>query len=296
MLVKEVQDEQIRNKIISWNSSEESRVTLCEVVRSPDEIVKYRPYNREGKPMSIFDIPTQIRKTTKGVNDSDFWFDPSLIKDGDFIGIHKNKIRNAMYFDPTNGVFFLRPEYVFFVYRNEEFLCPGAYCIVEPIQESEDDCKTASGIYFKSAPAKEQYKARILAKGYDPFGDAEDINVGDVVILDVKRHSLFFRGKEYWRPRWRNFMAIQNGDGTIRPLSNRLIVSPEEDEQKVASGLVIISNAKPKARRGHVVNTGPNTEDVKSGQQILFNTQMNTALEHNGQIIMREGEVLGVMN
>ena len=59
----------------------------------------------------------------------------------------------------------------------------------------------------------------------------------------------------------------------IKPLDDRLLIEPMEEESKTASGLYIPDTAKEKPRMGKVVAVGTDEdlrEKVKEGNKVLF--------------------------
>ena len=60
----------------------------------------------------------------------------------------------------------------------------------------------------------------------------------------------------------------------IQPLSDRVLVEPQEAETKTASGLYIPDSAKEKPQQGKVVAVGKGTKDnsmtVKVGDIVLY--------------------------
>ena len=93
----------------------------------------------------------------------------------------------------------------------------------------------------------------------------------------------------------------------VRPLHDRLIVSRiDEGEQKVG-GIIIPDSAKEKPQQGKVIAAGNGKTkddghrlalDVKPGDLILFGKYSGQEIKLDGEeyIIMREDEVLGVIN
>jgi chaperonin GroES len=94
----------------------------------------------------------------------------------------------------------------------------------------------------------------------------------------------------------------------IRPLYDRIVVKRIDDEtEKTAGGLFIPDSAKEKPQQGEVVSVGQgkrNDEgkliplDVKAGDRILFGKYSGSdiKLDGNEYLIMREDEVLGVLD
>lgn len=92
----------------------------------------------------------------------------------------------------------------------------------------------------------------------------------------------------------------------IRPLSDRIVVSPRELETKTAGGIVIPDTAdKDKPIQGTVIaiGTGKYIEgklqplQVKVGDKVLFGKYSGTAVKLDDQeyLVMREEDVMGVL-
>ena len=94
----------------------------------------------------------------------------------------------------------------------------------------------------------------------------------------------------------------------IRPLYDRLVVKRiEGQDEKTASGLIIPDSAKEKPQEGEVVATGKGKRledgkvvalDVQVGDRILFGKYSGSEIKLDGNeyLIMREDEVLGILN
>jgi chaperonin GroES len=93
----------------------------------------------------------------------------------------------------------------------------------------------------------------------------------------------------------------------IRPLYDRILVKRIEEQETTRNGIVIPDSAKEKPQEGEVIAVGhgkrlDNGElvalDVQVGDRILFGkyTGSETKLEGTEYIIMREDDVLGVLN
>ena len=93
----------------------------------------------------------------------------------------------------------------------------------------------------------------------------------------------------------------------IRPLYDRIVVTRiEDDTEKTAGGLFIPDSAKEKPQQGEVVAVGQGKRnedgkliplDVKAGDRILFGkySGSDNKIDNNEYLIMREDEVLGVL-
>ena len=90
---------------------------------------------------------------------------------------------------------------------------------------------------------------------------------------------------------------------SIKPLGNRLVVEPIEEEEITAGGIVLPETAKEKPQKGIVLAVGPgerNDEgeymplEVKEGDRVLFAKYSGTEVKYDGKklLIMRESDIL----
>ncbi len=87
---------------------------------------------------------------------------------------------------------------------------------------------------------------------------------------------------------------------TIKPLDDRLLVEPMEEETKTASGLYIPDTAKEKPRMGTVIVVGTDEdlrEKVKEGNKVLFAKYGGEEIEANGKIlkIIQRSDILAIV-
>ena len=94
----------------------------------------------------------------------------------------------------------------------------------------------------------------------------------------------------------------------VRPLHDRIIVQRlEDEEEQQVGGIIIPDTAKEKPQQGKVVAVGKGKVkedggiqpmDVKAGDTILFGKYSGQEIKLDGDdyLIMREDEVLGVVN
>ena len=93
---------------------------------------------------------------------------------------------------------------------------------------------------------------------------------------------------------------------SIKPLDDRILIKPEEAEDKTASGLYLPESAKEKPQMGKVIATGPGTltdegkraaVNVKKGDTVLYGKYSGTEIELDGKkhLIVKETELLGVV-
>ena len=89
----------------------------------------------------------------------------------------------------------------------------------------------------------------------------------------------------------------------INPLSDRVVVMPEEVDDKTASGIILPDTAKEKPQMGKIVAAGPgktsdngNTVEMtlKAGDKVLYGKYSGTEITLNDDevLIMRESDIL----
>lgn len=87
----------------------------------------------------------------------------------------------------------------------------------------------------------------------------------------------------------------------IQPLSDRVLVEPQEAETKTASGIYIPDSAKEKPQQGKVVAVGKGKKDhemtVKVGDIVLYGKYSGSELKFDGNdyLIMREEDILAII-
>jgi chaperonin GroES len=90
---------------------------------------------------------------------------------------------------------------------------------------------------------------------------------------------------------------------SLRPLDDRVVVEPEEAEERTAGGIVLPDTAKEKPQRGKVVSVGPGRLldngnrgqlSVGVGDTVIYGKYSGTDIEVAGKDvkILREGEIL----
>jgi chaperonin GroES len=93
---------------------------------------------------------------------------------------------------------------------------------------------------------------------------------------------------------------------SIKPLGNRVVVEPAEQEETTASGLILPDTAKEKPQQGLILAAGPGERnddgeriamDVKVGDKVLFAKYAGTELKLDGKkvLILRETDLLGIL-
>jgi chaperonin GroES len=89
----------------------------------------------------------------------------------------------------------------------------------------------------------------------------------------------------------------------IRPLDDRVVVKPQEAEEKTAGGILLPDNAREKPQRGKVIAVGPGrlldsgeraTLSVKVGDTVIYGRYGGSDMKIDGDEhkILRESEIL----
>ena len=92
----------------------------------------------------------------------------------------------------------------------------------------------------------------------------------------------------------------------LRPLSDRLVIEPQEKEEKTASGIILPETAKEKPQKGTVLAAGPGRidnhgrrieMDVKTGDVVLYARFAGTEIKINDRklLILKESDVLAIV-
>lgn len=87
----------------------------------------------------------------------------------------------------------------------------------------------------------------------------------------------------------------------LKPLADRVLISPAPAETQTASGIIIPDTAKEKPLQGTVVVAGEGKEDekmiLKAGDQVLYGKYAGTEIEFEGEkyLIMRQSDVVAVI-
>jgi chaperonin GroES len=93
---------------------------------------------------------------------------------------------------------------------------------------------------------------------------------------------------------------------SLKPLGNRVVIEPKEQEEITAGGIVLPETAKEKPQKGTVLSVGPGERDddgkhvpldVKEGDTVLFAKYAGTEIKVDGKklLIMRESDLLAIV-
>jgi len=93
---------------------------------------------------------------------------------------------------------------------------------------------------------------------------------------------------------------------SLKPLGNRVVVEPIEQEEITAGGIVLPETAKEKPQKGKILSVGPGERDedgdripmdVKEGDTVLFAKYAGTEIKVNTKklLILKESDILAIV-
>jgi chaperonin GroES len=93
---------------------------------------------------------------------------------------------------------------------------------------------------------------------------------------------------------------------TLKPLGDRLVVEPIEQEEMTAGGIVLPDTAKEKPQKGKILAAGPGVRndagerialDVAVGDVVLFAKYAGTEIKLDGKkvLVLRESDILAIV-
>jgi chaperonin GroES len=92
----------------------------------------------------------------------------------------------------------------------------------------------------------------------------------------------------------------------LKPLADRMVVEPIEQEEVTASGIFVPETAKEKPQEGKVIAVGPGRKDddgeriamdVAEGDRVLYAKYAGTEikLEDKKYLILKESDILAIL-
>jgi chaperonin GroES len=93
----------------------------------------------------------------------------------------------------------------------------------------------------------------------------------------------------------------------LKPLGDRVVVEPIEQEETTASGIILPETAKEKPQEGKVLAVGPGRKDddgkpipmdVKEGDRVLYAKYAGTEVKLESDkkvLILRESDILAIV-
>ena len=82
----------------------------------------------------------------------------------------------------------------------------------------------------------------------------------------------------------------------FQPLGDRVFVTYTEDMDRTSGGIYVPDSAKEKPQRGNVQADGKKVENVKVGDQVLFDKYSGSKLRIDDEecLILKEEDILGI--
>ncbi len=91
----------------------------------------------------------------------------------------------------------------------------------------------------------------------------------------------------------------------LKPLGDRVLVKPSQEEEKTKGGIVLPDTAREKPQKGEVVAVGPGKllddgkrlpPEVKVGDVVIFSKYGGTEIKVDGEeyLILHESDILAV--
>jgi chaperonin GroES len=92
----------------------------------------------------------------------------------------------------------------------------------------------------------------------------------------------------------------------LKPLGDRVVVEPMEQEEQTTTGIFLPETAKEKPQQGKVVAAGPGARketgeriemDVKVDDKVLYARYAGTSIKLEGQeyLILKENDILAIV-
>ncbi|WP_100489441.1 co-chaperone GroES [Sporolactobacillus pectinivorans] len=93
----------------------------------------------------------------------------------------------------------------------------------------------------------------------------------------------------------------------LKPLGDRIVIEPQEKEEKTASGIVLPDSAKEKPQEGRIVAVGAGKVsdkgerialDVKEGEKVIYSKYAGTEVKYDGKtfLVVRQDDILAVID
>ena len=92
----------------------------------------------------------------------------------------------------------------------------------------------------------------------------------------------------------------------LKPLGDRLVIQPSEQEEQTTTGIFLPETAKEKPQQGKVIAAGPGARkeggeriamDVSVGDTVLYAKYSGTTIKLSGKdvLILKESDVLAIV-
>lgn len=92
----------------------------------------------------------------------------------------------------------------------------------------------------------------------------------------------------------------------LKPLGDRVVVKPVEQDEQTASGIFLPETAKEKPQQGEIIAVGPGARDedgerlamdVNVGDRVLYARYSGTSVKIDGKeiLILKESDILAIV-
>jgi chaperonin GroES len=85
---------------------------------------------------------------------------------------------------------------------------------------------------------------------------------------------------------------------SLKPLGDRVVIEPIEQDSMTAGGIVLPDTAKEKPQEGTVLAVGPDVEaELAEGDRVMYAKYAGTEVKMDGKevIILREDDILAIV-
>ncbi len=85
---------------------------------------------------------------------------------------------------------------------------------------------------------------------------------------------------------------------SLKPLGDRVVIEPIEQDSMTAGGIVLPDTAKEKPQEGAVLAVGPDVEaELAEGDRVMYAKYAGTEVKMDGKevIILREDDILAIV-
>ena len=85
---------------------------------------------------------------------------------------------------------------------------------------------------------------------------------------------------------------------SVKPLGDRVVIEPIEQQEMTASGIVLPDTAKEKPQQGLVLAVGPDVEgEIKVDNKVLYAKYAGTEIKIDAKdvLILREDDILALV-
>lgn len=158
------------------------------------------------------------------------------------------------------------------------------------IQKIEPE-KVKNGIILTNKQTK--HEKGIIVKCATPKAQKTELDLGETVWFSSQAGSEITWDKKSYLIIDEELLLGKGED--FKPLSNRVIIEPIEQDEKTESG-IYVQKEELKYKQGTVISVGDYCLTLKEGDTVLFEEGDGITIKDKDYVLMREPEILGVFN